>query len=66
MAPEAFVSNSRNTARDWFDIEPEDNDTDIGRHLTALRARARRPEPKSERNRSNDRRAAIRQSQRDS
>jgi hypothetical protein len=39
--------------------------SDYGRHVTALRARARRHEPKSRKGRANDRRAAIEQSQKD-
>ena len=36
--------------------------TDYGRHVTALRARARKPRPKASRNRANAKRAAIRDS----
>lgn len=39
--------------------------TDQGRHLTELRRRARRPDPKSRKGRANARRAAIQQSHRD-
>jgi hypothetical protein len=64
MTPEVSVSDSRaEYYRYHYDETPA---SDYGRHVTALRARARRHDPKAERNRSNSRQRAIRQSQKDS
>lgn len=41
-------------------------DADYGTHVTMLRARARRPDPKNRKGRDNTRRAAVHRSQQES